>query len=83
MTPAEQSLLRLTPEMSAMWEQRAAPQINEGVGARTLRAKILLSRWEPVAEGAARCALHDGLLAREADLAAARCRNIEIGLADQ
>src|SRR4051794_35698789 len=41
------------------------------------------SRRELVAEGTTRRALHDGLVAREADLADARRGNIEIGLADQ
>src|SRR5690348_1641308 len=41
------------------------------------------SRREFVAEGAARRALHDRPVAREADLAAARRGNVEIGLADK
>ena len=41
------------------------------------------SRSEFVAERAARRAFHDGLLAREAHFAAARCGDVEIGLADQ
>jgi hypothetical protein len=40
-------------------------------------------RREFVAERAARRALHDGLVAREAHFAAARCGDVEIGLADQ
>src|SRR5439155_15983849 len=43
----------------------------------------LRPRREAVAEGAARRALHQGLVARQADLAAAGRNDVEIGRADQ
>jgi hypothetical protein len=50
---------------------------------RAFFTRQLRSRCEPVAERAAWRALHQGLVAREADLAAAGCNDIEIGGADQ
>src|SRR5439155_7426889 len=50
---------------------------------KALFTRQLRPRCEPVAERATRRALHQGLVAREADLAAAGRNDIEIGRADQ
>ena len=54
-----------------------------GGGNLSARATVSSPRRELVAERAARRALHDGLVAREAHFAIASCGDVEIGLADQ
>src|SRR4051794_33280889 len=67
----------------ALWPSYANTGVFRGIFA--VRSNSVVPRpWrEPVAKRAARRALHQGLIARQADLTAASRDDIEIGGADQ